>query len=35
VGWPAWLHREGPRRQPFAKAMACSAFWTRVRMRTH
>jgi len=25
----------GPRRKPFAKAMACSAFCMRARMRTH
>jgi hypothetical protein len=32
---PSWLHREGPRRKPFARAIDCSAFCIRVRMRTH
>ncbi len=32
---PSWLHRAVPRRRPFAKAIDCSAFCIRVRMRTH
>ena len=32
---PAGLHSEDPRRSPFAKAIACKAFWMRVRLRTH
>ena len=35
LAWPAWLHRDEPRRKPLLSAMACSVFCTLVRIRTH
>ena len=35
VAWPARLHSAARRRSPCASARPCSAFFTRVRIRTH